>query len=359
MSDSMSPKVIFSQIIDPQRIELYWDEEVENAADPENFMLTRNRKKLHLVDDVKAEWNMLNVYEPNKKRTTLIVREPLSLADLGTVEIQLSVRIESQSHHQADPHSSIVVSNWHGRYTKFTKTRCGILIKSSDDVSYHTHTLAAAIIDLMLGKRSDIAAALVESNADVAVYGIHEDVYDIPEHRGGAQIMDRPVEGYGGMPTDTTTSISARNILRITDGIHRTRYPDESILAHEFGHAIHLLGIDLLQDRTLAQDLINAYKHARDAALWPRTYLMLNAEEYFATLTAMWFNVMAESHTGGWDGVRGPLNTRAELREYDPVGHSLLSRIYPDQNLPRPWDATPVHHSYAGHIQDVPRVAAI
>ena len=29
----------------------------------------------------------------------------------------------------------------------------------------------------------------------VAIYGPHEDVYDIPEYRGGTQIMNRPVEG--------------------------------------------------------------------------------------------------------------------------------------------------------------------
>lgn len=80
---------------------------------------------------------------------------------------------------------------------------------------------------------------MISLGARVAIYGPHEDVYDIPEHHGSARIMDRPVKGYGGMIGDPVTSISAANIERITVGMHQTRYPNESILAHEFGRAIH------------------------------------------------------------------------------------------------------------------------
>ena len=48
-----------------------------------------------------------------------------------------------------------------------------------------------------------------------------------------AQIMDRPVEGYGGIIGDPVTSISAANIERIAEGVHQTRYPNESMLAHD------------------------------------------------------------------------------------------------------------------------------
>ena len=186
------------------------------------------------------------------------------------------------------------------------------------------------------------------------IYGLHGDVYDIPEHRGGAQIMDRPVEGYGGMIGDPVTSISAANIERITEGVHQTRYPNESILAHEFGHAIHLLGIDRLEDQSLAHRIQAAYSHAQENDLWPHTYLMGNIEEYFATLTSMWFNVKAESADDTWDGVRGPLNTRNELREYDPTGYDLLADIYPQTTLPYPWNTNPVNHDYGGHMDQLP-----
>lgn len=352
------PKLIFSQMIDSRRIELYWDQEVEGAADPDNFRVALDASPVDLMNDEDVEWNLLNVYEPIKKRTTLITRHPLDHRALGRLTVHTGSAIRNRHGQQADPDRTYVVNNWKDYYTQFTNCRCGIAIKSSDDVSHYTRLLAASLIDTMLSKAPDIARAMVAQGAEVAIYGFHEDVYDIPEHRGGAQIMDRPVEGYGGMMEDPVTSISAKNIQRITEGIDQTRYLNESILAHEFGHAIHLLGINQLEDRSLAHELEEAYRHASRTGLWPCTYLMGNIEEYFATLTSMWFNVMAESATDTWDGVRGPLNTRSELREYDPQAYALLDRIYPAVNLPYPWNTNPVNHDYSGHMDQVPKPPA-
>lgn len=214
--------------------------------------------------------------------------------------------------------------------------------------------MAADLIDTMMSESPRIAPNMISLGARVAIYGPHEDVYDIPEHHGSARIMDRPLKGYGGMIGDPVTSISAANIERITVGMHQTRYPDESILAHEFGHAIHLLGINRLEDQSLAHRIQAAYSHAMEAGLWPRTYLIGNIEEYFATFTSMWFNVMAESADDTWDGVRGPLNARNELHEHDPIGYDLLADIYPQTALPYPWDTNAVNHDYSGHMDQLP-----
>lgn len=350
-----SPKIIFSQVIDPRRIELYWDQEVLNAADPANYRLSIAGQPLALFTEPDVEWNLLNVYEPIKKRTTLITATPLTHRDLGRLQVQASAAITNHHQQAVDAELVYTVNNWRDYYTEFTNCRCGLPIKSSGDVSNYARLLAASIIDTMLQKVPAVSATLIEQGAEVAIYGLHEDVYDIPEHRGGAEIMDRPVEGYGGMINDPVTSISAKNIMRVTEGINQTRYLNESILAHEFGHAIHLLGINMLPDQSLADELRAAYRHAQRTHLWPKTYLMGNYEEYFATLTTMWFNVMAESETDTWDGVRGPLNTRAELKEYDPQAYAFFAKIYPATSLPYPWNTNPVNHNYAGHMQDLPR----
>ncbi|MBI0105190.1 hypothetical protein [Bifidobacterium polysaccharolyticum] len=354
MPHTNPPRVIFSQMIDSRRIELYWDQEVKGAADPRHFRLSLDGHPLPLMERTDVEWNLLNVYEPIKKRSTLITREPLDFTVLGRLIIRADAAIVNRQGQHADPEVEIVVNNWHYQYTQFTNCRCGIPIESSDDVKHHTRLLAADLIDTMLSASPQVAQTMITEGARVAIYGLHEDVYDIPEHRGGAQIMDRPVEGYGGMIGDPITSISAANIERITEGVHQTRYPNESILAHEFGHAIHLLGINRLEDQSLAHRIQAAYSHAQETGLWPHTYLMGNIEEYFATLTSMWFNVMAESADDNWDGVRGPLNTRNELREYDPTGYDLLADIYPQTALPYPWNTNPVNHDYSGHMDQLP-----
>ena len=38
----------------------------------------------------------------------------------------------------------------------------------------------------------------------------------------------------------------------------------------------------------------------------------------------------------GWH--QGPVNTRDELRGYDPEGYAFMADIYPEKTLPFPWD---------------------
>lgn len=158
----------------------------------------------------------------------MITREPLDRTVLGCLSVRADAAIVNQQGQQADPEVEIVVNNWHCRYKQFTNSRCGIPIESSDDVRNHNLVLAADLINTIMSASPRIALTMISLGARVATYGPHEDVYDIPEHRGDARIMDRPMEGYGGMIGDPVISIFAANIERITDGMHQTRYPNES-----------------------------------------------------------------------------------------------------------------------------------
>ena len=40
------------------------------------------------------------------------------------------------------------------------------------------------------------------------------------------------------------------------------------------------------------------------------------------------------------DGIRGPVNTREELAEYDPDAYALMAAVYPGKSLPYPWRFT-------------------
>ena len=198
--------------------------------------------------------------------------------------------------------------------------------------------MAAAIVDRMLLKIPDVTQALLRRGAQVAVYGLKECAYDIPEHRMGYCLATRHVEGFGGDSKNTISSISEANVMRLRSGRYATQYPHEMILVHEFGHAVHLVGIDGLADHTLSDRIKACYRHAKDAGLWHDTYAISNHEEYFATMGTIWFNVMQEGVDGRWDGIRGPVNTRAELKEYDPQAFALMQELYSAQALPAPWD---------------------
>ncbi|WP_339318735.1 hypothetical protein [Paenibacillus sp. FSL R10-2734] len=340
-----APKIIHLQMIDPHRLEIYWDQEVVHANQAECFHLTIDDTLIETVQDDSAEWDVRPIYERVKKRTTLYIQHPVSKQALGKLKVSISGHINNSLGLCADQDKSYVVNYWQDFYSCHTNTSSGILIKSSFHVSREAHRKAAQIIDILLAKAPEIAHTMSALNAQLAIYGKTEDVYDLPEHRGGAD-MNRPVEGFGGIPENPVTTISEKNVLRITEGPNQTRYLNECILVHEFAHAIHLIGINHLKDSQLKVELEAAYHHAREANLWPNTYAISNHEEYFATLTTIWFNVMAESIDGSWDGIRGPINRRSELEIYDPAAYNLLAKIYDNKGLPAPWQDTPNNYPY-------------
>ena len=56
---------------------------------------------------------------------------------------------------------------------------------------------------------------------------------------------------------------------------------------------------------------------------------------------------MDDTYDGNWDGVRGPINTRAELKVYDRAAYDFFSKIYvSDQYLPSPWENGTVPDNY-------------
>ena len=328
-------------LLDNHRIELYWDGDVTGSDDAGNgsVSVAGKAKHLHVWRDPE-EWDKGCVYEDGKRRTTLYVEEFLYPYEAEKIHISFSDGVKARDGGEVE-RSVDCAAQYRPFYRKYTASKCGIVIKSSGAVSDEAHRVAAETADLMLGKMPEVAAVMRRFHAEVAIYALNEDVYDIPEHRFGYRILHRPVEGFGGVSDLPVTSIAERNLLRVLDGPHATRYRNEFIMAHEFGHAVHLIGINYLADQTKAKELLRAYENACRLGRWPKTYAIGNYEEYFATLTTIWFDVMAESNDGTWDGVRGPINKRDELKEFDPEAYEFFRSIYPEEHFGGKWAETP------------------
>lgn len=243
-------------------------------------------------------------------------------------------------------------------YTQSVTTASGIVVKANPRVDPATLDLAAAQVDVQLGKADNgIAARMADFGCSLAVYAARENAYLVPEHRGGYDPEMYDVEGYGGSEWNgCVSSISERNVLRTRgdeNAFLNTGYPNENILVHEFGHAVRLVGIETLADKGLSDELYAAYENSWTTGRWPNTYAIGNIDEYFATLSAIWFDVMAEKPD--WtDGVRSPINTRAELKAYDPQAYALFAKVYPaDLTLPAPWDE-PAPDDYHGDYTQLP-----
>lgn len=351
-------------------LEIYWDRYVDEiqAVNVDNFVL-RNGSKVIELERKGSDYTNTLYFDKNNKEIAATdancmarLRDDLHMSSIGYVgeigeigpeglalEVKgAAIKDENGRPAKQASYTGVPKVNY---YTQFLTSQTGIVIKADDTVDPATLSAAAAQVDTELSKtETGIAATMVKYNCSLAIYSPQQNAYFIPEHRGGFRTSMYDVEGYGGsIHNNCVSSIAERNVLRTkgnSNAVLNTAYPDENILIHEFGHCIKSVGIELMEDQTLANELFDAYVNAKESGLWPNTYRITNSDEYFATLCAVWFNVMNE--VDNWnDGTRCPLNTREELKKYDPVSYAFFEKILPsDTYLPAPWDefAPDVYH---------------
>lgn len=328
------PYIKKAVLIDDRRIELYWNTHMRGADTEKNFCVRWNGEEQKLVHYTGyMDWGYGTVYQKENMRTTISLENPIDVKKVECLTLQLSENVTDIMDMPVDT-EKVYTPVYEPYYSQTVTGKSGIPVKGSSKVQPETLQRASELVDIMLQKIPQVSETMRKNGVFLAVFGVGEDAYDIPEHRMGYITATRPVEGFGG----GVASVSEANVIRRKYGRYATVYPNESILVHEFGHSVHISGIDEMEDKTLSDQLKESYEHASASGLFPNTYAISNIAEYFATLCTIWFNVMQEGSEGRWDGVRGPVNTRAELKEYDPQGYQMMQTIFDEVTLPAPWD---------------------
>ena len=165
---------------------------------------------------------------------------------------------------------------------------------------------AAWIVRHMLANRPDVLAALTKNGVRVAVMAYNEYTTDLPEQRDMQPrvFWDRRARGLGGL----LVSCGEENLLCFPGD----PYAAENLLVHEFAHVLHGEGLTKL-DTTFKRRLNAVYDNARRRGLWPNTYAITNAGEYWAEGVQSWFDCNRQN-----DALHCHVDTRPELEEYDP-----------------------------------------
>ncbi len=195
-------------------------------------------------------------------------------------------------------------------------------IVASASVSDAAMREAAWIVGRMTEHRPEIRTALSESGTRLAVMAHSEYTTDIPEHASlkPRVYWDRRARGLGATRQAPAVSCGEENLL----GYEGDPYWNENICIHEFAHAIHEMALSRIEPDF--QGLLDqSYKSAIEKGLWKGTYTATNAYEYFAEATQSWFDDNREN-----DALHNHVNTRAELREYDPDIARLCENVYGD-----------------------------
>ena len=224
-------------------------------------------------------------------------------------------------------------------YKKSTSVN-GFPLVSSDKVSDYALKEAAYLIDRMIGHRQDIIDNMIHRNCRLVVMAHDEFTTQVPEHSGmtPAKFWDRRARGLGSSRKDPVASCAEENLLCYPGDPYNT----ENIMIHEFAHAIHLNGIFDV-DTTFDKRLGKTYKAAMAKGLWKSKYAANNKAEYWAEGVQSWFNTNRPP-----DHDHNHVDTREELKEYDPGLAKLVGEIFGDTG----WRyKRPSQRKSPGHLQ--------
>ena len=209
-------------------------------------------------------------------------------------------------------------------YTKHVMVD-GFPIVASDKVRDAALLEAAWIVRQMLANRADVLEAVTTNRIRLAVMAHNEFTTDIPEHSDLTPVnyWDRRARGLGATRVRPAVSCGEENLL----GFPGDPYSTENILVHEFAHVIHEIGMREV-DPTFDRRLREAFAAAKEAGLWKGTYAASNPAEYWAEGVQCWFDNNREN-----DSLHNHVNTRAELKAYDPLLADLCVEVFRTNNF--------------------------
>ena len=204
----------------------------------------------------------------------------------------------------------------------------GIAITSSWRVPDSAMVQAWKIIKFMTNNLPEnVLGAMVKVKTRVSVMARYEGTTNIPEHAHLAADTtlnwDVRARGLGGDLQLPLTTCAEENLM----AYQIDKYHAEDILIHEFAHSIHLIGI-IQVDTTINSTLDHYLKMAEAEGKYKNTYARTDIYEYWAEGVQDWFNVNAE--VAKPDGKHNQINTREELKTYDPRLYELISRYFAD-----------------------------
>ena len=206
-------------------------------------------------------------------------------------------------------------------YKKQIKVK-GFPVVASAKVSDFAMLEAAHLLDKMLGHRSEVLKEMARNKVRFSIMATDEFTTNVPEHAHlkPAIYWDKRARGLGADPKSKRPCVSCgeENIL----GLEGDPYSTESIFIHEFAHAVHIMGMNRL-DETFDDRLKKQYNKATKAGLWKGTYAASNHHEYFAEGVQSWFDTNRSN-----DREHGSIDTRKELLQYDPGLCSFIRETY-------------------------------
>ena len=186
---------------------------------------------------------------------------------------------------------------------------------------------AKRIMEELLADNPGVLAQLIAEDIRVAIMAAGSVVTELPDFRDLYEAFpgvdwDTRTKG-GGLgpnPNNRAIAVTEENLLCYDTDV----FPYEDVSLHEIAHGVLNMGVELQPGGSeFRQRLERAYHDALSRGLWALTYSAVDPDEYWAEGVTSWFDL---------NGLPGPLdngiNTRPELRAYDPTLAALIQEVF-------------------------------
>lgn len=208
-----------------------------------------------------------------------------------------------------------------------TCEQSNIAIVASESVEDMAMEAAATRMAGLLSERRDLADSVAASIDGVAVIGQDQRITDLPEFEDLYTIhpgtdWHRLGRSFPGTEEIPVAAGAEENLLCLESD----RYEGEDMFLRDFGWTIRRFGIAIV-DHDLDRDIETAYGRAIAADLWRNTVAEVNSDMYWAEGVQSFFDANNEE-TDEKDQIHNHVDTRDELRAYDPFLYELLVRAF-------------------------------
>ncbi len=208
-----------------------------------------------------------------------------------------------------------------------TCEQSGITIAAADSITPDALEAAADRISALLAARPDLAAAVAASVDQVAIIGRDQRITALPEfeelystHPGTD--WNRLGRSFPGTEEIPVAAGAEENLLCLESD----RYEGEDMFVRDFGWTIRRFGIASV-DPSLDRSIEDSYIRAIAADLWRNTVAEVNSDQYWAEGVQSFFDVNNEEKDEK-DQIHNQIDTRDELRTYDPLLYELLVETF-------------------------------
>jgi len=218
--------------------------------------------------------------------------------------------------------------------------------------SEHVIDYAAGGIHRMTGRAELITQNVVDYGVAIMIVGPGQSVYEAPQWRElyvSGKTDDwstrRIIEGTLEKPVIVAT---ADDVMRQQSVKNMSRpQSDFFFLGEAFARLFWRIGVDGSENgvtmgcRRISRSMYNdpddyrydkhilaAYTEARKKNMYPGTKMMESVEDYFVYGAMIFYELVPESTDGKWRREGGPVNTREELKRYDPAFYRPLCGIF-------------------------------